>query len=103
MMLKPVRYDDIRKLKGEERDEALRRYHQWLKEQRKEDRRIEGNLQNKLWRFKNREKFREIQKKWYQKSKAYLREYRQRPEVRKRQKTYMKKYYYKKKNETAKR
>ena len=38
MKLVPITIEEVRNLKGFDRMEALRRYHNWLDKQRKEDR-----------------------------------------------------------------
>jgi len=63
MKLVPFTIDEISHLRGFERREALREYHKWLNKQRKEDRRIEQNLQNRIYRFQNQEKMKEIRKR----------------------------------------
>ena len=45
----PLNIYEIRKLRGTERAEALRIYHRWLKKQRKEDKRLEHNKNNRSY------------------------------------------------------
>jgi len=45
----PMDLYEIRKLKGLDRAEAMRKYHKWLKEQRKEDKRLAHNKINRSY------------------------------------------------------
>mgnify|MGYP003134545917 CR=1 FL=1 len=51
----PITWEEINALRGSERTDALRRYHHWLKNARDEDKRIEHNKLNMIFRMKTKE------------------------------------------------
>jgi hypothetical protein len=70
--LVPITIDEIHRLKGSDKELAWQRYYAWLKAQRKIDRRIELNRQNRIYRFYHPEKV----KSWQQRSVKRKKEHR---------------------------
>ncbi len=54
--LEPITIEMVNRLKGFERSEAIRKYHEWLKRARYNDLRIQRNLDMKIFKFKNPER-----------------------------------------------
>ena len=78
--------------------EALRKYHKWLDEQRKNDKNLRRRLEEKIytvkgmsykeyrakWQKKNKKRLAEKAKEYYQKNKEKIRQYQREYQIKKR-------------------
>lgn len=69
MGLVNITIDEIRKLPPELRRQALRRYHTWLKKQRRVDKTVLKALETKVFIFKHPEKKLLYRRRYYEKLK----------------------------------
>jgi len=64
--LVPVDIELIHSLNGWEREEAIKKYHEWIEEQRKKDKKQKIDLVKTIYRFKNKESINNYKKIWRQ-------------------------------------
>ena len=62
MKLKPFTYEEMRS--AEDKGLAKERYYDWLDRERENDRKMLKRDVDKIWRFKNKEKFKGIRERW---------------------------------------
>ena len=93
-----VTIDDLNRMDGLTRREYLDLRKEWLKQVRKEDKRILINSTRRIHNFKNREKTRKSQKKYYsthtEQIKAYAKKYEKMPGFIEKRRIRSKKYYH---------
>ena len=76
MKLKPFTYEEMRS--AENKPLAKERYYSWLKGERENDRKESKRQGDKIWRFKNKEKFKGIKEKWRKENPEMVKEQQRR-------------------------